>query len=414
MSNHKHFNDGTQLPDDLAKGAQTKAVIVAAVGLGLTLAGGLFGLGGQADANSKQFFFSWLTSFAFYTTIGLGALFFVILHHLVRASWSTGIRRIAENLAINLPLMALFAIPVAAGLYQVFHWAHFDHEVHANPAFASTDPILAAKHGYLNVKAFAIRAVIFFGLWTAIIVFFRSKSVAQDASGDHALTFKMRQFAPLSMLTFALSSTFFAFDWLMSLDPHWFSTMFGVYIFAGSVISFFASTILVVLWLTKNGVLSNTLTVGNFHDAGKLMFGFIVFWTYVSFSQYFLIWYANIPEETAWYLHRSQGGWQYVGTAVVFGHFIVPFWMLMSRHIKRNRTLLGVGATWMLLMHFVDLYYVVMPTLHHHFHPHWLDITAFVGMGGVFVAAFIFWCRKSAVIAHKDPQLEASMGYDNV
>jgi len=117
MSNHKHFNDGTQLPDDLAKSAQTKAVIVAAVGLGLTLAGGLFGLGGQADANSKQFFFSWLTSFAFYTTIGLGALFFVILHHLVRASWSTGLRRIAENFAINLPLMALFAIPVVAGLY---------------------------------------------------------------------------------------------------------------------------------------------------------------------------------------------------------------------------------------------------------------------------------------------------------
>jgi hypothetical protein len=406
MAHHKHFNDGTQLPEELAKKAQLTAIIVAAVGLGLTLAGGLFGLGGHGEADSKQFFFSWLTSFAFYTTIGLGALFFVILHHLVRASWSTGLRRIAENLAINLPLMAVLSIPVVIGLKKVYHWAG-EHG-------AIADPILEAKHSYLNVSAFGVRAVVFFVLWTAIIWFFRSNSVAQDSTGAHALTFKMRRFAPLSMLTFALSSTFFAFDWLMSLDYHWFSTMFGVYIFAGSVISFFATTILVVLWLTRNNVLANTLTVGNFHDAGKLMFGFIVFWTYVSFSQYFLIWYANIPEETAWYLHRSQGGWQYLGTLVIVGHFILPFWVLMSRHIKRNRMILGVGAFWMLLMHFVDLYYVIMPSLHHHFHPHWLDITAFVGMGGVFFAAFIFWCRKAAVIAHKDPQLEASMRYDNV
>ena len=328
----------------------------------------------------------------------------------MRASWSTSLRRIAENLAMNFPIMALCAAVLALlGFGEVFHWTHID------PA---EDPFFKIKEPYLNTGFFTIRTVAFFGIWTVMALFFRGNSIKQDQTDGgaeaHALNYKMRKWAPLSMLTFALTLTFFAFDWLMSLDPHWFSTMFGVYIFSGTVVAIFATLIVSTLWLESNGVLKNTITIANFHDAGKLMFGFIVFWTYITFCQYYLIWYANIPEEIGWYMHRSQGGWENIGMLITVGHFILPFWVIMSRHTKRNRTVLGVAATWMLIMHFIDLYFIVMPTYHHHLHFHWMDLTTFIGIGGLFLHGFLHWSSKDAIVAHKDPQLIASMEYDNV
>jgi hypothetical protein len=311
---------------------------------------------------------------------------------------------------MNFPIMAVCAAILALlGFSDVYHWTHIDPEM---------DPFFKVKEPYLNTGFFTIRAVFFFAVWTGLAFFFRSNSVKQDGteSGEaaEAFNYKMRKLAPISMLTFALTLTFFAFDWLMSLDPHWFSTMFGVYIFAGTVVALFATLIVCILWLESNGVLKNTITIANFHDAGKLMFGFIVFWTYITFSQYYLIWYANIPEETGWFLHRMQGGWENIGLFVAVGHFILPFWVIMSRHTKRNRTVLGVAAVWMLIMHFVDLYFVVMPTYHHHLHFHWMDLATFVGIGGLFLHGFLHWSSKDAIVAHKDPQLIASMEYDNV
>ena len=408
----KTFDDNPLLPAEKARGAQNLMGLIGLVGLGLSAAA-YFGVIGEGL--QKQFFFSWLAAFAFFLTICLGGLFFTILHHLVRAGWSTGLRRIAENVAANIPLMAIFFLPLLVGVFDLYHWAHYEHELHGEAAASvARDPFLDAKAGYLNLKAFLIRAGIFFLIWIATVTFFRKISVAQDADGDEAKSFSMRRAAPISMLLFALSLTFASFDWLMSLDPHWFSTMFGVYIFAGSVIAIFATLILVTIWLTGRGVLNNTLTVGNFHDAGKLLFGFIIFWTYISFSQYYLIWYANIPEETAWYLHRMHGGWENIATLIIFGHFIVPFWLLISRFMKRNRRVLGTLATWMLFMHFVDLYYVISPTLHDHVSLHWLDLTTFLGIGGTFLWLFIGRCQKDAVVAHKDPMINISMRYDNV
>jgi hypothetical protein len=460
MGHHKTFNDETHIPQSVLKRAKLVATLCAVIGLGASF-GGYFTShdthvvseahadqhetathGGAAHADKahadhgaahadkahadhgdshghegghgevstkKQFFFSWLTAFAFFTTLCLGGLFFTILHHLVRASWSTGLRRIAENLAMNIPIMAVCALVFLLGFDDVYSWTKIK---------ASEDPFFAVKEPYLNTGFFTIRAVFFFAVWILMALFFRSNSVKQDGTdgGDaaKALNFKMRKLAPLSMLTFALTLTFFAFDWLMSLDPHWFSTMFGVYIFAGTVVALFSTLIVSTLWLEGNGVLKNTLTIGNFHDAGKLLFGFIVFWTYITFCQYYLIWYANIPEETGWYLRRMVGGWENIGLLIAVGHFIVPFWLIMSRHVKRNRTVLGVAAVWMLIMHFVDLYFVVMPTLHGSLHFHWMDVTTFIGIGGVFLHGFLFWSGKDAIVAHKDPQLIASMEYDNV
>lgn len=408
MGHHAKFTDTPKVDEGLAKKAFTVGLVVGLVGLGATALTLFIGGDGPdaADLGRKQFFFSWLTGFAFCTTIALGCLFFTIIHHLVRATWSAGWRRIAENFAANIPLMAILFIPVLIGLHDLYHWSHAEE--------VAKDEILQWKSGYLNVGFFIGRAVFFFAVWTAMALFFRRNSLKQDATGDVALTFRMRWWAPICTLVFALTLTFAHFDWLMSLDPHWFSTIFGLVIFAGAMISCYATLSLTGLWLTKNGQLENTLTTANLHDAGKMMFGFTVFWAYVSFSQYFLIWYGNIPEETAWYYHRLHNGWQAMGLLVLIGHFLLPFWVLMSRHVKRSRLGLAIGAGWMLLMHFFDLYYMIMPTLHHGLHPHWADATAVIGMAGLFIALFARRLMSDAVVAHRDPQLIASMEYDNV
>jgi hypothetical protein len=409
MGHHKTFSDDPHLPEGVYKRAQKYAIVCAVLGLGASAAGFAGMFGGEVKELHHQFYFSWLTAFVFFTTLSLGGLFFTILHHLVRASWSAGLRRIAENLAMSMPIMAVCALILATGFGDVYHWTHIDPEL---------DPIFKAKQAYLNVDFFIVRNVAFFALWLLMGSFFRSRSVKQDHCEDQAereqITYNMRKWAPLSMLTFGLSLSFFAFDWLMSLDPHWFSTMFGVYIFAGTIVALFATLILNILWLTRNNVLAKTITIGNFHDAGKLMFGFIVFWTYITFSQYFLIWYANIPEETVWFIHRAQGGWEIVGMVLAAFHFALPFWVIMSRHTKRNRMVLGAAAAWMLIMHFIDLYFVIMPTHHHHLHLHWLDLSTFVGVGGLFLLTFLYWCKKDAIVAYRDPQLVVSMEYDNV
>lgn len=403
-AHHKTFNDSPKLDPALVDKGFKVGLVLGAVGVGASLVG-LF-IGG--DEGRTQFYFSWLMAFFFFTTIGLGALFFTIIHHLTRAAWSTTLRRVAENLAMNLPLMAVLFIPVLVGLHDLYHWSHAE--------AVANDPILKWKEGYLNTTFFVIRAVIYFAVWSFFAWKLRSLSVKQDETGDVNLTFQMRKFAPVGMLLFALSVTFAGFDWLMSLDPHWFSTIFGVVIFAGSVIAWFATAGLIGLWFTKRGVLSHTISVGNLHDVGKLLFGFIVFWAYVSFSQYYLIWYANIPEETAWYIHRMGHGWEKIGALVIIGHFILPFWFLMSRHVKRSRTALGLACGWMLFMHYVDLFYMVAPTNPWNAHGpyvHWLDITTLLGIGGLFFAFFIRRFRSESVVALKDPQLIASMEYDN-
>jgi hypothetical protein len=402
MSHDKTFTDDPKLDPKAADRAFKILTGVGVVGMAASFGLGLTG----DDATRATFFSSYLVAFMLFCTISIGALFFIIIHHLTRAQWSASTRRIAENFAINIPLMAILFIPILIGMHDLYHWSHAE--------AVELDPILKWKSGYLNATAFIIRAVVFFAIWSVMAWFFRSNSIKQDATGDEALSFKMRKGAPVSMLLFALTVSFASFDWLMSLDPHWFSTMFGLYQFSGAVVTFFAATILAAAWLKSKGALKNTITIGNTHDLGKMMFGFIIFWAYVTFSQYYLIWYANIPEETVWYALRSSHGWEKIGLLVIVGHFIVPFWFLLSRNVKRKPMLLALGAAWMVLMHFVDLYYVVKPTFGHH-GPHFsiLDITTVLGVGGLFLGAFAYRFKKDAAVAYRDPQLIAAMGYDN-
>jgi len=238
--------------------------------------------------------------------------------------------------------------------------------------------------------------------------------VVQDSSGDPNLTLRMTRFAPISIIVFALTLTLASFDLIMSLDPKWFSTISGVYYFAGSVGAFFAVMILSLMLLQRAGIITESVTVEHYHDLGKFVFAFIVFWAYIAYSQYMLIWYANIPEETVWFQTRLEGPWGAFTAFLLFGHFIGPFLFLMSRKMKRRGLTLAVGVTWMLLMHWIDLYWLVKPVAGvHSLSFHFVDLTCFVGIGGFFVAVLARRLGKAALVPERDPRLVESLAFEN-
>jgi hypothetical protein len=382
---------------------------LAAIGAIALVAG--VALGWNGDGQLQAFSASYLVSYCFFLSISLGALFFVALQHLVRAGWSVAVRRLAELLAANTGCMAILFLPVLVplllGRTGLYAWANAD--------LVAADAGLQWKEPYLNVPFFAVRAVVYFLVWVFLARFYLSHSTRQDESGDTALTRRMEKRSAVALILFGLSVTFASFDWLMSLEPHWFSTIYGLYFFAGAVVAFFAAMILVALALQKGGWLARSITTEHYHELGKLLFGFIVFWGYIAFSQYMLIWYANIPEETGWYVDRQSGPWAAVGLAMVFGHLLIPFFGLLSRESKRRRILLAAWAGWMLLFHWVDLYWLVMPTFAPKHLPFGLtDLCCFIAVGSLFLAGLSWIARGRALVPLKDPRLNESLAFENV
>ena len=381
------------------------AGIAAVVGLAGVLAS--LAIAALSTDGWRRFFFSYLLSFSYLLTLALGALFFVILQHLTRAGWSVVLRRWAEGISATLPVLAVLAVPIVAfGLHHLYHWTHAD--------AVAADHLLQAKQPYLNVPFFVLRLVVYFGLWVLLSRYFLSRSLAQDLSGDPALTQQMERRSAPAMIVFALTATFAAFDLLMSLDPHWYSTMFGVYVFAGSVVSFLALLIIAVYSGQRAGLLRHAVTVEHYHDLGKLLFAFTVFWAYIAFSQYMLMWYANLPEETAWLLRRQSNGWGWIGLVLLFGQFLLPFAALLSRAPKRRPRLVAAVAAWVLVMHWFDLYWVVIPEVTPlRAMPHVLDLTTLLGLGGVVVAVAVHQMRRHSVVPERDPRLQESLMFEN-
>ncbi len=395
------------LPADAAKlsDAQGKKIV--------TIAGAFAGLGAllcivAAMVDLRRFAFSYLTGFIYVITIGLGALFFVLLQHVTKAGWSVAARRHMEWVMQILPVGILLFIPVAL-------LAHYTHGAWWAGAEALKDELLAKKASWLNPTAFYIRALIYFGAWSFLVWWFGSKSRAQDVSGDPELTRKMQLMSGPMILIFALTLTFgVAFDWVMSLQPHWFSTIFGVYIFAGSVTSSLAVLCLLTIAMQGAKLFKRVSNVEHRHLIGKLMFAFTTFWAYVSFSQFILIWYANLPEETVFFHHRWVGSWQTVSMLLLFGHFIVPFLFLLSRHPKRNMTLLAIGAIIMLVAHYIDLYWLVMPILDPSgANPSWIDLAGLLGPVGILGLVVALKAAKGPLYPLKDPRLGESMRSEN-
>lgn len=305
----------------------------------------------------------------------------------------------------TLPFVALLFVPLLFGMGELFHWAH--------PEEVAKDPLLQHKAAYLNVPFFLIRTALCFAAWSGMAWWFGRQSRLQDETGDHDITRRMRRASAPSLITFALTVTFFAFDWLMSLDPHWFSTIFGLYFFAGSVMAFFAFLALVVL--AQRQLLLGLVSSEHVHDIAKLLFAFVAFWAYMAFSQYLLIWYANLPEETSFFAHRLAGSWRPASLVLALGHFILPFFFLLPRTIKRHPRALAAAAVWLLAMHLLDLHWLVMPNLHPHgLEPSLLDVTALVGSLGLFLAAFGRSLWRHALVPIRDPRLPESLTFENV
>ncbi|MBM3368972.1 MAG: hypothetical protein FJY43_11980, partial [Betaproteobacteria bacterium] len=299
----------------------------------------------------------------------LGALFFVIVQHLTRAGWSVAVRRPAEAIAQNLRWIWILFLPIAwmgwtGKLVDLYPWADLGVLRSIAPAEAE---LVANKAGYLNQKFFFVRSAAYFAVWALLANFFWSSSVRQDRTGSPSISARCRKWSGPAMILFGLSTTFASFDWIMSLSPAWFSTMFGVYFFAACATCGISVITLLTLRLQDQfGRLRGIVSPEHFQDLGKLLFAFgIVFWAYIAFSQFMLIWYGNLPEETAWYLPRQVGGWLWLSWALLLGHFAIPFVFLISRWTKRIRATLTFGCAWMLLFGLIDIYYLVMPHIPH-------------------------------------------------
>jgi hypothetical protein len=358
-------------------------------------------------ANPKQFFFSWLVSFLFFLSLALGALFFVLIQYAAQGGWGIVLRRIGETTFATIPVMAALFLPVLLGLHDLYSWSV--------PGAAEQDALLRWKAPYLNVSFFLIRAALYFGIWSFIALLYYRGSRGQDVTGDPGVSARLRRLAGPAIIVLALTQTFASVDWIMSLAPHWYSTIFGVYFFAGSFVGFIALLSVVAVAMRRAGLLDTVISAEHLHDIGKLLFAFTAFWAYIAFSQFFLIWYANLPEETIWYMARIEGSWKTVSIFLMAGHFGVPFFYLMGHAVKRRAATLAIGGAWLLAMHFVDLYWQVMPTLHPEgIRPSILDVAALFTVGGCFVAAASWLMRRQALVPLRDPRLAESLAFENV
>jgi hypothetical protein len=376
-------------------------VLAGAAGLvGLALSGALY------RSDPARFHQAWLVAFLFFLSLALGCLGYVLIMLAARAGSSVSVRRLGEASMATLPLFALLFVPVLLGLHHVFEWTHAD--------AVARDALLRHKRPYLNVPFFVARAAVYLAVWGGIAWWFRRRSLEQDRTGDPELTRRMQRVAPPALLAVGVTATFAAFDWLMSLQPHWYSTIFGLYFLAGALVGAFALLALLAVGVRAPGPLEQVITPDHLHDLGKWLFGFVAFWSYLAFSQFLLVWYANLPEETVFYAQRWRGGFRVVTVVLVLGHFAVPFFLLLARAVKRSPRALAVAAAWMLAAHLVDLYWLVMPAQPHgQAALHLVDLTTFVGVGGLFVAALAWLLRRHALIPIRDPRLDEALAFEN-
>jgi hypothetical protein len=357
-----------------------------------------------AIANPAQFGYSWLVAFMYFFTVTIGTLFWVLVHHATDAEWSVVVRRVLENLATLLPVVLLFFIPALLFAGHIWSWWNI-------PVGAVEQ--LDKKRWWLSHGFFTLRyAIYFFGL-SMIALNLRRNSVSQDVDGNPLRTLKMRKLGIAGIPIFALSLTFAAIDWIMGLDWKWGSTMWGVYLFAGAAGSSMALLVLLVTWLKKKGYLQG-VTVEHYHVMGKWMLAFTIFWAYIGFSQYMLIWYANIPEETEYFIRRNIASWHTLSTLLVVGRFFLPFPLLLLQWTKKTVPMICSVAVWMLIMQYLDLYVMVMPMFHKTgFSPSYLDITTLVGIGGVLGALLLWLLPKTNLFPLKDPRLPESLRLTN-
>ncbi|HXG33601.1 MAG TPA: hypothetical protein VNJ11_09560 [Bryobacteraceae bacterium] len=350
-----------------------------------------------AAGSPDQFFRSYLFAYLFWIGIALGCFAIVMLHHLVGGSWGVVIRRLLESGAGTLPLMAVLILPLLAGLPRLYVWAR--------PEAVAGDELLRHKAPYLNVPFFLGRLVFYFAVWIVLAHLLNKWSEEQDRTLSPQVKARLQLLSGPGLVLYGLTVTFASVDWVMSLEPHWFSTIYGILFMTGEALATLAFVILALLVLVRRKPMADVLRPGHFHDLGNLMLAFVMLWAYVCFSQFLIIWSGNLPEEIPWYLRRLDGGWAWVAVALIVFHFALPFVLLLSRQNKQRLEILAGIAGGVLLVRLVDLFWMVMPAFHPGgFRVHWMDLLMPVGIGGLWLAAFVWRLKRR-------PLLPAEGGY---
>ena len=358
---------------------QRRALIAGAIGLVLVLVGALLDL--------DQVFRSYLFAYLFFLGISLGALAWLLIHHLTGGRWGDAIQPVLQSSALLIGLLALLFIPLLFGLDRLYIWAQ--------PEMVANDALLQHKQPYLNVPFFIGRALLYFVIWGGSIALLQRWWRRQSEQPTSRLAARMRRFSGPVLGLYGITVTFGSFDWLMSLDPHWFSTIFGVLIVAGQAVTALSFAIVVLALLVQVPPFSLLVTQGHFEDLGNLLLSAVIFWAYIAFMQYFIIWSGNLPEDVLWYLHRLEGGWNWIPLGLLFFHFIVPFLLLLSGRVKRDPRRLAAIALLVLFADLMHLYWLVAPTYSaNQFRIHWLDFAMPLLLGGLWLAAFVWQLRR--------------------
>jgi len=383
-----------KLPDNLNR-----------IGLILLILGAVLGIVAFFVDNTRASF-NYLLSYTFLISIAVGALFLIALEYVTNADWSVPFRRIVEIFAGLIPFLAILVIPLLFSMHDIYHWTHAE--------VVAQDEILQGKEPYLNLPFFITRVFVILGIWYIFYFILSRNSLKQDSSGDQNLTTINIRLSAIFIPLFAVTISITAFDWLMSVDPHWFSTIFGVYYFSGTVIAVLAAVTIAAVYFKEHGYLHERITQDHLYSLGALMFVFVNFWAYIAFSQYMLIWYADLPEETLWFLQKWEGSWALFSIFLLIIHFVVPYILLLSQPAKMDPLRLKISAAVLLFAHFFDLYWMVMPEmpgLEKGYIFSWIDFVFPVAAIGLVMIVFNLKAKKENLIPVGDPKLKRGLDF---
>jgi len=357
---------------------------------------------GFFTTTAQQFLRSYLVGFLFWNGMALGCFGLVMIQYMTGGAWGMMIRRTLEAGTRTWMLCALLLLPILFGVHSLYSWAQ--------PNIVAHDKVIQDKQFYLNVPFFWIRAVLYYVIWGTIITLLNRWSLEQDRTGDLRIAKKLETLSGPGIVIYAFTMTFAATDWIMSLTPHWFSTIYGLLLCVGQTLSAMALMIAVLVFLARFQPLASIITKRHLHDLGKLLLAFTMLWAYLSFSQLILIWSGNLPEEITWYIDRLNGGWQYVGAILLIFHFGFPFLLLLSQALKKNPNTIQTIAIYVIVVRIIDIFWLVEPNFSgSHFQLHWLDIAAPVAIGGLWMAYFFRNLMERPILPVNAPDLEKAL-----
>jgi hypothetical protein len=388
--------------DTLRQQMDRVQVLSLVVGLAVSAA---FSIGALYAPDPERFLRSYLLAFLFWVGVALGCTGLLMLQHLVAGGWGLIIRRLLESGTRTLTLMALFSLPILFGLPRLYIWAR--------PEAVSADPLLQHKALYLNMPFFIGRTIFYFSVWMLFAWFLNRWSAEQDRNGSPDVVRRLRALSAPGLVVYVLTATFASFDWAMSLEPHWFSTAYGALFLVGQVLSALGFTIAVAMVLADREPIAGVITRKRLNDLGNLLLAFVMLWAYISFSQFLIIWAGNLPEEITWYAHRLKGGWAVVAVVLLLFHFAIPFLILLSRGVKRKARTLGIVAAALFVIRLLDLFWTVVPAeskVPANFS--WMDAAAPVGMGGIWLAVFLWQLKNRPLIPLNDPLLQGEASHE--